>query len=191
MSSGRDKFYKRKKIILFLSKGFKIIPSNLRKFIWKLFYNSDTKVAILIRYLIIKVEADFCGDNVYVSKNVVLKNISNLSIGSNVSIHEFCYVDAIGGLEIGNNVSIAHSTSLITFNHTYENKNLPIKYNPLSFKKIVISNDVWIGAGVRILAGSILNEHCIVAAGAVVNKELESGYIHGGIPTKKIKKMGD
>lgn len=189
MTSGRDKFNKHKKTIILLSRLMRLIPSNFRKVIWNLFFTSDSKLAILVRYLIIKVEAKTCGDNIYISRNVVLKNISRMSIGSNVSIHEFCYIDSIGGLDIGNNVSIAHATSLITFNHTYLNEKEPIKYNPLDLENIIIHNDVWIGAGVRILSGAVLHERCIVAAGAVVNKELESGYIYGGIPAKRIKRM--
>ena len=55
--------------------------------------------------------------------------------------------------------------------------------------KIKIGNDVWLGCGVRILSGTVIEDRVIIAAGAVVKGHLESGYIYGGVPAKRLKKL--
>ena len=78
---------------------------------------------------------------------------------------------------IKDNVSIAHSVSILTTNHTWDNLDKPIKYNLETFKKVVIEKDVWIGCGCRILSGVKINNRSIVAAGAVVNKSAPNDSI--------------
>jgi len=127
--------------------------------------------------------------NVYFGSRVVFKNIQNSHIGENVSIHDFCYVDALGGIDIGDNVSIAHSSSIITFNHTWDDLSLPIKYNPVEFGKVIIKNDVWIGCGVRIMPGVVIGERSVIAAGAVVVKDVPPRSVVAGVPAKLIKNI--
>lgn len=129
------------------------------------------------------------GNNVSIHNNVTIKNRNRIEIGNNVSIHTLCYLDGFGGLTIGNNVSIAHNTSIISFNHTWDRPDIPIKYNPLSSAPIIIEDDVWIGAGVRIMAGVKIKTRCIIAAGSVVTKDCESNSIYAGVPARKIKSI--
>ena len=98
-----------------------------------------------------------------------------------------CYFECSGGLMIGNNVSIAHSRSILTSTHTYSDFNLPIKYNEILKKTVVIHDDVWIGCGVRILCGVHIDTRCIIGANSLVNKSVDSFSIYGGVPAKKIK----
>lgn len=51
---------------------------------------------------------------------------------------------------------------------------------------ITIGNDVWIGAGVRILDGVVVGDHAVLAAGAVVTKNAAPGEIVGGVPARRI-----
>ena len=98
-----------------------------------------------------------------------------------------CYFECSGGLMIGNNVSIAHSSSILTSTHTYSDFNLPIKYNEILKKTVVIHDDVWIGCGVRILCGVHIDTRCIIGANSLVNKSVDSFSIYGGVPAKKNK----
>lgn len=184
---GREKFKKFEKIINILSIFSLILPNFLFKFLYELSSISDNKLSILIRYLYVRKYAKSCGKNVYVGSHVILKNLHEIEFGSNISLHSFSYVDGAGSLEIGNNVSIATNTSIITFDHTWEDINLPIKYNNVIYKKIVIKDDVWIGANVKILGNITINERAIVAAGAVVNKDVVSHTLVGGVPIKLLK----
>lgn len=143
--------------------------------------------SIIIRYFYIKHVIKKCGTNVSIHSNVKLLGLKNIQIGSNVSFHTMCYIDGTGGLTIGDNVSIAHNTTIMTTNHSWNDLNKPIKYNPLTYKSVRIENDVWIGAGVRIMAGVTIHKHCIIAAGAVVTKDCYENGIYAGVPAKRIK----
>jgi len=166
-----------------------LLPLGLRKTIFNTGRNLPTIFGLYWRYISFKSISFESGENIYIAQNIYMKNIENIILGSNVSIHEMCYLDGYGGIKIGDNVSIAHSTSLISFDHTYDDTIIPIKYN-LSIKKIIIvHNDIWIGAGVRILGGNTIHKRSIIAAGSVITKDVESYSIYGGIPAKKIKNI--
>ena len=121
----------------------------------------------------------------------VLKNIENITIGDNVSIHDMCYIDGYGGIKIGNNVSIAHNTSILTSTHTWSDQSIPIKYNQVIAGKVVIEDDVWIGCAVRILYKVTIGQRSVIAAGTVVTTNLQSGWLGAGIPMKHKKKLED
>lgn len=166
---------------------FRVFPRFVHCFIWSIVSGFSGFVAVLIRYLSFSARIEKFDKNTYIGTYVVLKNIDNMKVGVNFSLHDFCYVDAIGGIRIGDNVSIAHGTSLITFNHTWEDKETPIKYNNVKTGAIVIEDDVWIGCGVRIMPGVTIGKRSVVAAGSVVVKDVPSGTLVGGVPAKVIK----
>lgn len=183
---------RRKKISIFfnfLSSLFLIFPYRVRAFLFLINRNTPGLFGVGIRYLLIKKLTRSCGNNVYIAQNVYFNNMKNLSIGNNVSIHPMCYIDASGEISIGNNVSIAHCSTILSTNHTYSNNKIPIKYNDLSYKKTTIHDDVWIGCGARILSGVIIYQRSIVAAGAVVTKEVKSNSIYAGVPAKFLKSI--
>ncbi len=130
-----------------------------------------------------------CGRNVYIAKSAVIKNPSRLKLGSNVAIHDFCYIDAAGGIDIGSNVGIAHGVSILSSNHTWEDSLTPISYNPLKLLAVKIGDDVWIGCGARILAGSKIGSRSVIAAGAVVTKRLDSNGLYAGVPATRKKNI--
>lgn len=176
-------------IINFLFLLTKLTPNFIIRFFIMIFDNSENKIILLIRYLYIKKNAKICGSNIYIGRNVVMKNINLLELGNNISIHANCYLDAAGGIKIKDNVSIANQSSIISFEHTWLNEELPIKYNEVIFGEIVINEDVWIGCGCRILSNVKIGERSIIAAGAVVNKNVDSRSIVGGVPAKVIKEI--
>lgn len=187
--TGRELFKKYKRFINVIEKMFNIMPQSILNIFWNSTTNFDSKLAITLRYLIVKSQAAYCGDNVRIGPRVSIKNIHNLSIGNNVSIHENCYLDAKGGITIGNNVSIAHQSSLLSFDHSWEDITKPIKYNEIKIKPIIIKDDVWIGCSVKILKGVLINSRSIIAAGAVVVKDIEERTLVGGIPAKVLKSI--
>ncbi len=168
---------------------FKILPRFFPKTLWTVSSIGSGGLSILGRYVAYSSMAGSYSRNVYFGSRVVFKNIQNSHIGENVSIHDFCYVDALGGIDIGDNVSIAHSSSIITFNHTWDDLSLPIKYNPVEFGKVIIKNDVWIGCGVRIMPGVVIGERSVIAAGAVVVKDVPPRSVVAGVPAKLIKNI--
>lgn len=185
--NGRIFFKKYSRQINVIYKIYANIPYFLRIIIYKLL--GVGKLGFILRYFNLKLNSISIGENIYFAKQCVFKNSKYFSCGVNLSIHEFCYIDAAGGIEIGDNVSIAHNCSLVSFEHTWADLETPIKYNPTKLNSIKIGNDVWLGCGVRVLAGTVIEDRVIVAAGAVVKGTLESGYLYGGIPAKKLKKL--
>lgn len=187
--SGKIQFKKYKNALNIISKVFAISPLSIRYFLWDCSSISSSKLAVGLRYSLLKSMSDNVGDNVYIGKYVTIKNFHNIQIGNNVSIHDCCYIDGAGELTIGNNVSIAHHCSILTVNHQWNDSEKPIKYNSEVFKPVVIHDDTWLGCGVRVLAGVTIASRSILAAGSIVNKNVEPNSIYGGVPAKLIKNL--
>jgi acetyltransferase-like isoleucine patch superfamily enzyme len=108
-----------------------------------------------------------------------------LSIGKNVFINHACSFLDMGGITIEDEVLIGPKVNLITENHPVS----PNERRALITKPIIIKRKAWIGAGATILPGVTIGENAIVAAGAVVSKDVPNNTIVGGIPAKIIKKI--
>ena len=111
----------------------------------------------------------------------------NISFGKNVFVNAGCHFQDQGGITIGDGVLIGHNVVLATANHDLE----PSKSRKLYYKPIVIGDNVWIGSNAVILQGVTVGEWAVVAAGAVVTKNVEPFTIVGGIPAKFIRKVED
>ncbi|MES2239797.1 MAG: acyltransferase [Bacteroidota bacterium] len=111
----------------------------------------------------------------------------NIKIGNSCSVNPYTVLYGHGNLTIGDNVLIAGHVLIIPANHKFDNINIPINCQGLKMKGIVIKNNVWIGSGCRILDGVTIGEGAIIAAGAVVTKDVEENTIVGGVPAKLMK----
>lgn len=189
MTSGRQLYSRYHHLLKLCVMAINILPKSLRVYLMRLFRNFGGRIGIVIRYILLKTLAKSCGNNVSIKQYVILENMHNISFGDNVSVHSFSYMEGAGGIEIGNDVSIAHSTSILSVNHTWDNLDVPIKYNPIERAPVKICDDVWIGCGCRIMSGITIHSRSIVAAGAVVTKDIEANTIVGGVPAKKIKNI--
>lgn len=187
--SGRFLFRVFKPFFTLTSYLLYLLPRFLVEWLWPITGLFPGFAGASLRYILLKRLCGSVGDNVYVASNVVFKNSSRIFIGSNVSFHEFCYLDGFGGVTIGDDVSIAHGTSIVSFEHTWADISKPIKYNNLLGRQISISNDVWIGCGVRILSGVDIGHRSVVAAGSVVKKSVPNNTIVAGVPAKPIKNI--
>lgn len=188
-TTGREQFKKYKIIISFILFFFRLTPNFMLQFFWDFIGSFSQLPFIVLRYLILKSKVSSCGDNVRIGTGVTIKGWNSFKIGNNVSIHDNCYIDASGGIELKDNVSIAHNSSLLSTTHTYNDIDVPIKYNEIIKQKLIVSEDVWIGCGVRVLNNLKIGKRVIVASGAIVNKSLEENSIYGGVPVKKLKSL--
>lgn len=187
MSRERELLKKYSWLIKLLINAGKLLPRKACLILMKVIRSHDNRLAMLIRYICLKRCAKSCGDNVAVFSNIYLFNIHNLEIGDNVSFHPMCYINASGGIKVGNDVSIAHSSTIMSEEHKYDDLNKNIKDQGFTFKRTTIGDNVWIGAGARILGGSTINSGSIIASGAVVKGNVNKNTIVGGIPAKIIK----
>lgn len=95
----------------------------------------------------------------------------------------------IGPVCIGSHVNLAQGITVTALNHNFEDKEKRIDEQGITTKPIIIGDDVWIGANAVILPGVTIGKHCVVAAGAVVTKDVPDNTIVGGVPAKEIKKI--
>jgi acetyltransferase-like isoleucine patch superfamily enzyme len=109
-----------------------------------------------------------------------------IRIGDNCFVGPHCMLYGQGGLEIGNYVMIAGGTMIIPSNHNYSSLEMPIREQGETSKGIIIGDDVWIGARCVILDGVTIGSGAVIAAGAVVNKDVPKNAVFGGVPAKKI-----
>lgn len=107
----------------------------------------------------------------------------NITIGKDVFINSGCHFQDQGGIVIGDGALIGHNVVLATINHDLD----PVKEHKNHYAPIHIGNHVWIGSNVTILPGVTLGEWAVVAAGAVVSKDVEPYTVVGGVPAKVIK----
>ncbi len=71
--------------------------------------------------------------------------------------------------------------------HIFAEKDTPIKQQSNKTAKVIIEDDVWLGCGVKVMSGVTIGKGSVIAAGAVVTKDVPPYTLYGGIPAKKIK----
>lgn len=122
-------------------------------------------------------------ENVAVFTPVYINYGKGIDIGKNVFINFDCTFLALGGITIEDDVLIGPKVSLITENHPLN----PAERKGLIGQSIHIRKNAWIGAGATVLPGVTIGENAVVAAGAVVSKDVSDITIVGGVPAKLIK----
>ena len=95
----------------------------------------------------------------------------------------------IGPVTIGNHVNLAQGITITALNHNFSDTSLRIDEQGITTRQVTIADDVWIGANAVVLPGVTIGSHSVVAAGAVVNKDVPPGHIVAGVPAKIIKKL--
>lgn len=92
----------------------------------------------------------------------------------------------IGPVTIGSHVNLAQGVVVTALNHNFSDKSLRIDQQGISTRPVVISDDVWVGANAVILPGVTIGTHAVVAAGAVVTKDVPPHTVVAGVPAKVI-----
>jgi acetyltransferase-like isoleucine patch superfamily enzyme len=106
-----------------------------------------------------------------------------ITLGKNVFINHACSFVDMGGITIEDDVLIGPRVNLLTENHSLD----PSDRQTLQLKSILIKRNAWIGTAATILPGVTIGENAIVAAGAVVSKDVPANTVVGGVPAKIIK----
>lgn len=131
-----------------------------------------------------------CGSELELSRNVLFEFPERLSIGSRVFINAGTIITARAPISIGNDVLIGPYVIINSGNHGYANLTIPIRLQAHVSAPIVIGDDVWIGANVVILRGVQIGQGSIIAAGAVVTKDVPERVVVAGIPAHVIRIRG-
>lgn len=107
----------------------------------------------------------------------------NITIGKNVFINSGCHFQDQGGIEIGGGCLIGHNVVLATINHDLYPENNRINH----YAPIKLGKSVWVGSNSTILPGITVGDWAVVAAGAVVTRDVPPLTIVGGVPAKVIR----
>ena len=93
----------------------------------------------------------------------------------------------IGPVTIGSHVNLAQGITVTALNHNFADTSLRIDEQGVSTKPVTIEDDVWVGANAVILPGVTVGRHAVIAAGAVVTKDVPPFSVVGGVPAKVLK----
>ena len=95
----------------------------------------------------------------------------------------------IGPVLIGNHVNLAQGITVTALNHNFEDSEKRIDEQGVSTSAVTIEDDIWIGANAVVLPGVTIGHHSVVAAGAVVTKDVPPHSLVAGVPAKVIKQI--
>lgn len=109
----------------------------------------------------------------------------NITFGKHVFVNSGCRFQDQGGIVIGDGVLIGHNVVIATINHDID----PSMERKNHYAPVTIGNHAWIGSNATILPGVTVGSWAVVAAGAVVTKDVESYTVVGGVPARIIKRI--
>lgn len=109
--------------------------------------------------------------------------ISQICIGDDTLIAPRCVFNASAPIRIGSRVRITHAVEFYTADHDPDDPKFKMRSEP-----ITVGNEVWIGSRVTLLQGITIGDGAVIAAGALVNKTVESFTIVAGVPARVIRK---
>jgi acetyltransferase-like isoleucine patch superfamily enzyme len=138
-----------------------------------------------IRNLLGQITGSEIDESVAIFTPLYINYGKHTKIGKNVFINFDCVFLDLGGITIEDNVQIAPKVSLLSEGHPTS----AAERHSLIPKPIHIKKNAWIGANATILAGVTIGENSVVAAGAVVSKDVPDNAIVAGIPAKVIKSI--
>lgn len=113
--------------------------------------------------------------------------VGDVIIGDYTRIGLHCTI--IGPVTIGSHVHLAQGITVTALNHNFADTNKRIDQQGITTKNVCIGDDVWIGTNAVVLPGVTIGSHVVVAAGAVVTKDVPDNCVVGGVPAKLLKKL--
>lgn len=132
------------------------------------------------------------GERVYMESSIFIKvnhpfdEGPALDVGDDVFIGRGCEFNIAKGIKVGSRTLIASRCVFADVGHRFESR-IPIKDQPCTAREISVMDDVWIGSGCVILGGVRVGEGAVIAAGAVVTKDVPAFEVWAGVPARKIK----
>ncbi len=126
-------------------------------------------------------------NNTHLKHDIIIQGTGTLVLGENSYISSYSVIGVNERIEIGKNVMIANAVSIRDTDHNFNDLHLPMIQQGFKTQPIYIKDNVWLGHGAVITKGVTINPGAIVAANAVVTKDVPENAIVGGIPAKVIK----
>ena len=181
-------FFKKRKGIIFVGKRVKIKHAKHIKTEGGLTIADNCQINALSRGGIEFGNNVSLGSGTIIECTGVIRELGEkLIVGNHVGFAQNCFLEIRGNIVIGDNCIFAPGVSLAAENHIYSDKNVPVRLQGATRKGIKIGKDCWIGTKVSILDGVTIGDGCVIAAGAVVNKDVPPYSVVGGVPARIIK----
>ena len=158
------------------------LPYELNAWMTYLVSKIPGRIGMAIRYIYYKRKCPSLGKRVRIFEDVVLVNAENIRIGRSTFINRSTLIHGRGGVSIGENVLIGPGVFITSTNHGYRRRDKIIQEQGFESQKITIEDDVWIGARSIVLPGVRISRGAVVAAGAVVTKDVDEYTVVGGNP---------
>ena len=109
----------------------------------------------------------------------------NITLGQYVFINSGCRFQDQGGITIGEGALIGHNAMLATLDHGME----PSECHDFFPAPIHIGEDVWLGASVTVVGGVTIGDNAVIAAGAVVTKDIPPNTVAAGVPARVVRTL--
>ena len=111
----------------------------------------------------------------------------NITLGKRIFINSGCKFQDQGGVVVGDDCLIGHNTVLATLNHDLA----PSRRADMHPAPIVVGRNVWIGSNVTVLPGVRIGDNAVVAAAAVVTKDVPANTVVVGSPARVVRSLKD
>lgn len=160
--------------------------NNIYKKIFAISYSYLSKILLLISNLRWKSLVKYIGNKVVILSGTKIIGPNNLEIDDHTWIGHNCFIMAGADIYIGKWCQIANNVIITSTNHKINGNKY---FGNVEVKEIYIGNNVWIGSNAIILPGVKIGDNCVIAAGAVVTKDVPRNKIYGGVPAKEIKDL--
>ena len=135
-----------------------------------------------------------CGGSIVIGKgceihpfSMLMTHGGHIRLGDNCSVNPFTLIYGCGGAHIGNNVRIAAHVVIIPENHNPGADTTPLHLSGTTRKGIRIEDNVWIGAGVKILDGVSIGRNAVIGAGSIVARSIPANATAVGVPARVVK----
>ena len=183
-------------------------PQLKRLLDWLIMNQRDARPRWYVRLLAPLYQHRGWGAKIYRSVRMDTPPYRRFSLGQHSVVESFCCINnavgdviigdytriglhntIIGPVTIGNHVNLAQGITVTALNHNFSEPGKRIDEQGVSTGQVVIGDDVWIGANAVVLPNVSIGCHSVIAAGAVVTKDVPDGCVVAGVPAKIIKRL--
>lgn len=164
-----------------------IIRLEIESFIFGLLSIVPTVLGVFIRGIASKFLFKKVLGFPWIQPRVIIVHAERITSGTHLGINSGTYINGVGGIELGSNVLIGNNVTISSGQHPIEGEFPTIFSRIVIPKKIIINDDVWIGAGAVIMPGITLGKGSVIGANAVVTKDTDDYSVYVGVPAKKIR----